>query len=140
MIRLRGLYRPLTRPSMSFLFSLFSSSASSSNPSSAQRQLMSAKSLVDDAIAGHTVAIFSKTYCSYSKRAKQLFASNYADVDTVIYELDNRDDGAQIQDYLAEKTGQRTVPNIFVNRKHVGGSDDVAALQDKGELKALITA
>ncbi|KAF7436027.1 glutaredoxin [Pleurotus ostreatus] len=101
---------------------------------------MSAKSLVEDAIAGHTVAIFSKSYCPYCKRAKQLFASNYADVDTIIYELDDRDDGAQIQDYLAEKTGQRTVPNIFVNQKHVGGSSDVAALQDKGELKALITA
>jgi glutaredoxin 3 len=35
--------------------------------------------------------------------------------------LDKVDEGSAIQDYLLEKTGQRTVPNIFINQKHVGG-------------------
>ena len=39
-------------------------------------------------------------------------------------ELDERDDGQDIQDALAEMTGQRTVPSVFVKGTHVGGNDD----------------
>ena len=39
-------------------------------------------------------------------------------------ELDERDDGQDIQDALAEMTGQRTVPSVFIKGTHVGGNDD----------------
>lgn len=80
--------------------------------------------------------IFSKSYCPYCKRAKGLFASEFPDVTPTIIEcvsssltfdwcmliivlpcnrLDQVPEGSEIQDYLAEKTSQRTVPNIFVS-------------------------
>lgn len=46
------------------------------------------------------------------------------------------DDGAAIQDALQEITGQRTVPNIFIKQKHIGGNSDLQAR--KGELPALL--
>jgi len=48
------------------------------------------------------------------------------------------DDGADIQDALAELTGQRTVPNIFINKKHIGGNSDLQA--KKGQLPDLLKA
>ncbi|KAL0952196.1 hypothetical protein HGRIS_008806 [Hohenbuehelia grisea] len=132
-------HRALSGSSSSF-FILFSSTASSSKLSEFQRRRMSVKAFVDDAIADNKVAIFSKSYCPYCRSAKALFASNYPDIQTVIYELDERDDGDAIQDYLQEKTGQRTVPNIFVNKQHVGGNDKVTGLQSSGKLAALVNA
>jgi glutaredoxin 3 len=57
-----------------------------------------------------------------------------------IVELDNEADGSAIQEYLQEKTGQRTVPNVFINGKHIGGNSDVQDLLSKGELQKLIEA
>jgi glutaredoxin 3 len=89
--------------------------------------------LVQDTINDNKVTIFSKSYCPYCKSVKQLFASEFPDVKPTIYEyvslitgegffaylascrLDKRDDGADIQEYLYQKTGQRTVPNVFIS-------------------------
>lgn len=46
--------------------------------------------------------------------------------------------GSAIQQYLQEKTGQRTVPNIFINEQHIGGCDDLMKLNGSGELKKLL--
>ncbi|KAK7687197.1 Glutaredoxin-C6 [Cerrena zonata] len=54
--------------------------------------------------------------------------------------LDERDDGSEIQSYLFDKTGQRTVPNIFINKQHIGGCDSVIALKEQGKLSALVKA
>lgn len=114
--------------------SFFSSLASSS-----PRTSMSAKQTVEDAIAGNKIVIFSKSYCPYCKRAKNLLTSDFAHIKDQIYikewapllfvfqklttavRLDEAPDGRQIQDYLLERTSQSTVPNIFINKKHVGG-------------------
>jgi glutaredoxin len=48
------------------------------------------------------------------------------------------DDGAAIQDYLQKKTGQRTVPNVFVAQQHVGGNSDVQAANSNGSLEKLL--
>ncbi|KAI0348167.1 glutaredoxin [Trametopsis cervina] len=101
---------------------------------------MAAKDITEAAIADNTITIFSKTWCSYSKRAKALLTSEFPGVKTQILELDERDDGSEIQGYLLEKTGQRSVPNIFINQKHVGGCDSVVALNSQGKLAALVGA
>lgn len=44
-----------------------------------------------------------------------------------------------MQSALAEWTGQRTVPNVFINGKHIGGCDDTVALNNGGKLVALLT-
>lgn len=48
------------------------------------------------------------------------------------------DDGAEIQNALAELTGQRTVPNVFINHKHIGGNSDLQDKKASGELKKLL--
>ena len=47
------------------------------------------------------------------------------------------DDGAAIQDALQDISGQRTVPNIFIAKKHIGGNSD---LQARADLKDLLAA
>lgn len=53
-------------------------------------------------------------------------------------ELDQVDDGADMQDALAEMSGQRTVPNIYIGKKHIGGNSDLQAI--KGKLPELLKA
>ncbi|KAI0361135.1 glutaredoxin [Trametes cingulata] len=101
---------------------------------------MSVKELVENTIAENKIAIFSKSYCPYCRRAKSLLTAKFPDVPTKILELDEIEDGGAIQNYLEEKTGQRTVPNIFINQKHVGGCDAVTALDNQGKLAALVSA
>lgn len=49
------------------------------------------------------------------------------------------DEGSAIQDALAEISGQRTVPNIFINQKHIGGNSDLQA-KSEDDLKELLKA
>jgi glutaredoxin 3 len=49
------------------------------------------------------------------------------------------ENGQEIQDELFKMTGQKTVPNIFINGKHVGGSTDLEALEKSGALDKLAT-
>ncbi len=69
---------------------------------------MGAKQFVDDAIASNLVVMFSKTWCGFcamAKRAlKDVGLKNFH-----LIELDGRNDGDQIQDYLKSITGSRTV-------------------------------
>lgn len=51
-----------------------------------------------------------------------------------VVELDNREDGQDIQDVLHEITGARTVPRVFLNGECLGGGTDVKKLYDSGEL------
>lgn len=55
-----------------------------------------------------------------------------------MYELDTMDEGDDWQAYLGQKTGQRTVPSIFIGGKFVGGCSDLQAKHKSGELKTLL--
>ncbi|KAM4650769.1 thioredoxin reductase 3 [Discoglossus pictus] len=91
---------------------------------------------VKELIASNTVMVFSKSWCPYCDRVKELFSSLGREYKAL--ELDQCDDGTSIQDVLYELTGQKTVPNVFVNSKHVGGCDKtLQALQD-GSLDKLL--
>ncbi|KAJ6461040.1 glutaredoxin, partial [Mycena sanguinolenta] len=90
------------------------------------------------AIKENKIMIFSKTTCPYCRCAKHLFAAEFPEEKPMVIELNEREDGPAIQSYLAEKTGQRTVPNIFVNTQHVGGNDDTQAAFKSGELTRLV--
>ena len=46
----------------------------------------------------------------------------------------------QYQDVLNDLTGQRTVPNVFINGKHIGGCSDVIAMHSRGDLSRLLIA
>eukprot|EP00245_Coleochaete_scutata_P017250 TRINITY_DN8372_c1_g4_i1.p1 TRINITY_DN8372_c1_g4~~TRINITY_DN8372_c1_g4_i1.p1 ORF type:complete len:155 (-),score=33.19 TRINITY_DN8372_c1_g4_i1:243-707(-) len=89
-------------------------------------------------IAENNIAIFSKSYCPYCRRAKGVFAE--LGVEPAVIELDQREEGAKIQDALSDMVGRRTVPQVFINGKHIGGSDDTVALFHSGELEKLVKA
>ncbi|KAI0139582.1 putative glutaredoxin [Hypoxylon sp. NC0597] len=90
-----------------------------------------AQSIIDE----NAVAVFSKTYCPYCSSSKRLLDSLGAKYKLV--ELDEVPDGSAIQAALYEISGQRTVPNIFIGKKHIGGNSDLQA--KSGELKSLLT-
>ena len=56
----------------------------------------------------------------------------------VCVQLDERQDGEAIQDYLNQLTGGRSVPRVFVAGKFIGGGDDTVAKQQSGELKQIL--
>ena len=80
--------------------------------------------------------IFSKSYCPYCDKAKAVFDGLSADYGVI--ELDRVDEGAEIQGHLQEITGQRTVPSVWVNGKHIGGCDDTLSLHSQGKLKEMV--
>ncbi|KAF9262538.1 glutaredoxin [Marasmius fiardii PR-910] len=114
------------------IYRFFSTSSSSS------ASLAVAKEAVESIIQENKVAVFSKSWCPFCHSAKSLFTSNFPNASIKVIELDQHEDGSAIQAYLLEKTGQRTVPNIFVNRQHVGGNDDAHLMFKRGQLAELI--
>lgn len=84
------------------------------------------------------VFIASKTYCPYCKATKQTFSELTKEV--YILELDEQEDGADIQAALAELTGQKTVPNVFIKGEHIGGNSDVQALKSQDKLESKVKA
>lgn len=55
-------------------------------------------------------------------------------------ELDKHPMGQELQSLLADSTGRRTVPNVLIGGRSIGGGDDTAALDEKGELAATVKA
>ncbi|KAI0205347.1 putative glutaredoxin [Astrocystis sublimbata] len=96
--------------------------------------MSAAKEKAQQIINDNTVAVFSKSYCPYCQSAKQLLSSVGAKYFTI--ELDKEEDGSAIQAALQEISGQRTVPNIYIGQKHIGGNSDLQA--KSGELKGLL--
>ncbi|CBI15005.3 unnamed protein product, partial [Vitis vinifera] len=87
-------------------------------------------------VSSTPVVVFSKTYCGYCKRVKQLLSQLKATHKTI--ELDQESDGAEIQSALREWTGQSTVPNVFIGGKHMGGCDSVMEKHQEGKLVPLL--
>ena len=79
------------------------------------------------------VVVYSKNYCPFCDRAKKLLKSK-----NVAFEEINLDDQPEQFDALKKKTGQMTVPMIFINEKLIGGFSDLSALESKNELDALL--
>ncbi|MCL7050318.1 hypothetical protein MKW94_019120 [Papaver nudicaule] len=96
----------------------------------------SPSAFVQNVIYSNRIAIFSKSYCPYSIRAKRVFSELHEK--PFVVELDLRDDGAEIQNVLLDLVGKRTVPQVFINGKHIGGSDDTGAALHNGELQKLL--
>ncbi|KAJ9172714.1 hypothetical protein P3X46_015925 [Hevea brasiliensis] len=96
----------------------------------------SAAAFVQNVIHSQKIVIFSKSYCPYCMRAKRMFSELHEQ--PYVVELDLRDDGAQIQYILLDLVGRRTVPQVFVNGRHIGGSDDLKAAVQSGQLQKLM--
>jgi glutaredoxin 3 len=96
------------------------------------------KDEVQKMIDENDVIIFSKTYCPYCTAAKNTLNSKIhsSQVNVKIVELDNPE-GEALHTALKEISGQRTVPNIYVKGKHIGGNDDLNRKILSGEMKKI---
>lgn len=80
------------------------------------------------------VVMYSTAVCPYCQRAEQLLAARgVAAIEKVRIDLD-----PARRDEMIERTGRRTVPQIFIGGTHVGGFDDLAALDRAGGLAPLL--
>ncbi|HYB91230.1 MAG TPA: glutaredoxin 3 [Candidatus Binataceae bacterium] len=80
------------------------------------------------------VQIYTTTYCPFCSRAKALLRSK----GVAFEEIDVTDDD-QLREKMVELSGgRRTVPEIFINGKIVGGYDELKALDDKGLLTGML--
>nr|AFC37789.1 glutaredoxin 1 [Aphelenchoides fragariae] len=94
------------------------------------------KAFVDSAIKQYKVVGFSKSYCPYCKKAKEALDSyKFKEGAFGWIEIEDRKDMDEIQDYLKELTGARSVPRVFINQKFFGGGDDTKAAHSNGKLE-----
>ena len=80
------------------------------------------------------VVIYSKSYCPACVKAKQLLKNKNVKFE----EIDITNNNSLIEEMLAKSSGRKTVPQIFIDDFHVGGCDDLYALNDKGKLDELL--
>lgn len=82
------------------------------------------------------VIIYSSDYCPYCIRAKGLLkAKGINDYEEIV--VDGKPD---LRARMTEITGRTSVPQIFIGERHVGGCDDLHALEARGDLDALLKA
>jgi len=93
---------------------------------------------VNKEVNSRPIVVFSLTTCPYCVKVDGLFKSLNATSHFI--NVDQHANGSDIRAALLTSTGQRTVPNVFIGGKHIGGSDDTHKLHDKGELVPLIAA
>jgi glutaredoxin 3 len=80
--------------------------------------------------------MYTTAVCPYCVRAKQLLkARGVTEIEEVRVDLD-----PERRDEMMQKTQRRTVPQIFIGDTHVGGCDDLHALDAAGQLKPLLEA
>ncbi|MEY2621694.1 MAG: Glutaredoxin-3 [Pseudomonadota bacterium] len=82
------------------------------------------------------VKMYTTAVCPYCIRAKQILKSKGVEQ---IEEIRIDSDPAQ-RDHMMAVTGRRTVPQIFIGETHVGGCDDLIALDGRGGLEPLLKA
>ncbi len=80
-----------------------------------------------------SIVMYTTNWCPYCERARRLLSSKGA----VFEEIDVESAPEKRAEMLA-RSGRRTVPQIFIGDRHVGGSDDLAALIDAGQLDTLL--
>lgn len=82
------------------------------------------------------VEIYTKDYCPFCHRVKDLF--NQLGVNFTEYDVE--DDADKFIEMVERANGGRTVPQVFINQEHIGGCDDTYALHQKGLLKEKLSA
>ena len=80
------------------------------------------------------VKIYTTPYCPFCIRAKQLLKNKKINFD----EIDLSENPDKFEEMLSKSNGARTVPQIFVNDEHIGDSDHIHDLDQKGELDKIL--
>ena len=87
-------------------------------------------------MADTRVLVYSQPFCGYCSAAKRLLTAKgaqFTEID-VMFEPTRRDE------MIERSGGRRTVPQIFIDGRHIGGFDDLSALDEAGELERLLAA
>lgn len=80
------------------------------------------------------ILMYSTHFCAYCDRARQLFARKQVEFNEI-----KIDDHPEQRDLMLQRSGgRRTVPQIFIGERHIGGFDELIALDRKGELDPLL--
>lgn len=80
------------------------------------------------------VVVYTKSWCGYCTRAKDLLSRKGVD----FTEVEISGDDARRDEMIARAGGRRTVPQVFIGAVHVGGCDDLYRLEGEGRLDALL--
>ena len=83
-----------------------------------------------------TVTVYTKPGCPYCSRAMRLLSEKDADVTEIVA---SRDPGIKAE-MVQRSGGKTTFPQVFIGEAHVGGCDDLMALERRGELDAMLAA
>ncbi len=84
-------------------------------------------------MAAPKVQIYATSWCPYCSRARQVLKSKGVEIEEIDVEARP---GAREE--MIARSGRRTVPQIFINQTHIGGCDDLIALNDAGGLDPLL--
>ena len=93
-----------------------------------------AKCQIADAKIMAKIVMYTTAVCPYCIRADQLLQrKGVTEIEKIRVDLQ-----PELRIAMVELTGRRTVPQIFIDERHIGGFDDLAALDQAGELNALL--
>ena len=81
------------------------------------------------------IIMYTKDYCPYCHAAKDLLNSK-----NLVFEEIAIDGNESLRDEMIQRSGRRTVPQIFIGDHHVGGFDDLSAADRSGKLDRLLAA
>lgn len=81
------------------------------------------------------IEIYTKPYCPYCERAKTLFGKKNVEFTEIVASSD-----VELRREMNERSGRNTFPQIFIDGLHIGGCDDLMALESRGGLDSLLTA
>lgn len=82
------------------------------------------------------IEIYTSPFCGFCRAAKTLLNKKGVSFS----EIDVSTDPARLQEMLSRATGRHTVPQIFIAEVHVGGYDDLAALEREGKLDPMLAS
>lgn len=80
------------------------------------------------------IEIYTTPFCGYCARAKSLLDDKGAAYEEMDVMMDDKK-----RNEMRERSRRTTVPQIFINGQHIGGSDELAALESAGKLDTLLT-
>jgi len=84
-------------------------------------------------MSSSTIVMYTTNWCPYCERARRMLKAKGATFEEVDVES-----APEKRAEMHARSGRRTVPQIFIGEYHVGGSDDLAALEDAGKLDAML--
>jgi glutaredoxin 3 len=82
-----------------------------------------------------SVIVYTGSHCSSCVRAKRLLEAKGVEVVEI-----NVETSPEVRAEMQRRSGRKTIPQIFVGERHVGGFDDLVALDRKGELDSLLAS